>query len=98
MVASQEWSRAPSYHGILPSRYISESAPASLANAARASAYLPYERAHRTVELINLSLLPDDDRVSDAWDREAADRFDAYDRGEMRAVSWEEIKRRSTFK
>jgi putative addiction module component (TIGR02574 family) len=62
------------------------------------AAKLTPEERIELVERINLSLLPDDDRVADAWDREAADRFEAYDRGEMRAVSWEEVKRRRASK
>lgn len=62
------------------------------------AAKLAPEERIELVERIDLSLLPDDDGVSDAWDREAADRFDAYDRGEMRSVSWEEVKRRRSSK
>jgi putative addiction module component (TIGR02574 family) len=62
------------------------------------AAKLTPEERIELVERINLSLLPDDDRVAEAWDREAADRFGAYDRGEMRAVSWEEVKRRRASK
>jgi len=49
------------------------------------------------VERINLSLFRDD-QVADAWDREAADRFSAYDCGEMRALSWEEVRKRRALK
>ncbi len=62
------------------------------------AAKLTPEERIELVERINLSLLRGDDRLADAWDSEAADRFGAYDRGEMRALSWEEVKRRRASK
>jgi putative addiction module component (TIGR02574 family) len=63
----------------------------------QAAKLTPEERIE-LVERINLSLLRGDDEAADAWDREAADRFAAYDRGEMPALSWEEVKRRRASK
>jgi putative addiction module component (TIGR02574 family) len=62
------------------------------------AAKLTPEERIELVERINLSLFLGDDPVADAWDREASDRFSAYDRGEMRAVTWEEVKRRRSTK
>jgi putative addiction module component (TIGR02574 family) len=53
----------------------------------------PDERVE-LVERINLTLLDRQAEIDDAWDREAAGRFDAYDRGEMASLSWEEVKKR----
>ena len=53
----------------------------------------PEERVE-LVERINLTLLDRQAEIDGAWDREAADRFDAYDRGEMASLSWEEVKKR----
>ncbi len=58
------------------------------------AAKLTPEARIELVERINLSIFRGDDQAADAWDREAADRFGAYDRGEMSALSWEEVKRR----
>jgi putative addiction module component (TIGR02574 family) len=62
------------------------------------AAKLTPEERLELVEVINLSLLRGDDGVADAWDREAADRFGAYDSGEMRALTWEEVKQRRASK
>ncbi|MFZ1109371.1 MAG: addiction module protein [Rhodomicrobium sp.] len=62
------------------------------------AAKLTPEERLELVEVINLSLLRSDDEAADAWDREAADRFGAYDRGEMQALSWEEVKQRRASK
>jgi putative addiction module component (TIGR02574 family) len=53
----------------------------------------PEEQAD-LVERINLMLASHDGQIEEAWNREAADRFAAYDRGEMRALTWEEVKKR----
>ena len=53
----------------------------------------PEERVE-LVDLIDLTLLDRQEEIDDAWDREAQRRFEAYDRGEIASVSWEEIKRR----
>ncbi len=58
------------------------------------AAKLTPEERMELVERINLTLSAGDEQIDDEWDREAADRFDAYDRGEMRALSWEEVKKR----
>src|SRR5208337_3943443 len=43
----------------------------------------PEERVE-LVERINLTLLDRQAQIEDAWDREAARRFEAYERGEMK--------------
>jgi putative addiction module component (TIGR02574 family) len=53
----------------------------------------PEERVD-LVERINLTIFGLDEHREDAWDREAARRFEAYDRGEMGSSSWEEVKKR----
>ncbi len=53
----------------------------------------PEEQAD-LVEHINLMLAPHDEQIEDAWYREAEDRFAAYDRGEMPALTWEEVEKR----
>jgi putative addiction module component (TIGR02574 family) len=57
----------------------------------------PEERVE-LVERISLTLLDRQTEIDEAWDREAASRFEAYDRGEMGSVSWEEIKKRRASK
>ncbi len=51
----------------------------------------PDERVE-LVELIDLTLVDRQAEIDDAWDKVAARRFEAYDRGEMETFSWEEIK------
>jgi putative addiction module component (TIGR02574 family) len=58
------------------------------------AAKLTPEERMELVERINLTLAAGDEQIDDAWDREAADRFGAYDRGEMASLSWEEVKKR----
>ena len=53
----------------------------------------PEEQAD-LAERINLMLAPHDEQIEEAWNCEAADRFAAYDHGEMQALDWEEVKKR----
>ncbi len=53
----------------------------------------PEEQAD-LVERVNLMLAPHAGQIEDAWYREAASRFEAYDRGEMPALTWEEVEKR----
>ncbi len=51
----------------------------------------PDERVE-LVEQINLTLLDRQAVIDEAWDREAARRLAAYERGETKSYTWEEIK------
>jgi putative addiction module component (TIGR02574 family) len=63
--------------------------------AEEAAKLTPEERVE-LIERIHLSLGPPD--AEDAWDAEAHRRFEAYDRGELKTYSWDEIKQRRAAK
>lgn len=49
------------------------------------------ERAELVEQLIATFQTPPDPHIDELWAREAEDRLDAYDRGELKAVSAEEV-------
>jgi putative addiction module component (TIGR02574 family) len=49
------------------------------------------ERAELVEQLLASLQTPLDPRIDELWAREAEDRLDAYDRGELKAVSAEEV-------
>ena len=53
---------------------------------------LPLQECAELVEqLLATFHTPPDSRIDELWAREAEDRLDAYDRGELKAVSAEEV-------
>ncbi len=54
----------------------------------------PQERAELVEQLLATFQSPPDPNIDDMWAREAEDRLDAYDRGELKAVSAEEVFKR----
>jgi len=53
----------------------------------------PVERL-KLVEAILYSLDNPDEKIEKAWVAEAESRYQAYKRGEVEAVDWEEIKKK----
>jgi putative addiction module component (TIGR02574 family) len=53
------------------------------------------ERAELVEQLIATFQTPPDPHIDELWAREAEDRLDAYDRGELKAVPAEEVFSRS---
>jgi len=51
----------------------------------------PQERAELVEQLLATFQTPRDPQIDELWAREAEDRLDAYDRGELKAVSAEEV-------
>jgi putative addiction module component (TIGR02574 family) len=49
------------------------------------------ERAELVEHLLATFQSPPDSRLDELWAREAEDRLDAYNRGELKAVSAEEV-------
>ena len=49
------------------------------------------ERAELVEQLLATFQSPPDRHIDELWAREAEDRLDAYDRGELKAVSAEEV-------
>jgi putative addiction module component (TIGR02574 family) len=49
------------------------------------------ERAELVEQLLATFQSPPDARLDELWAREAEDRLDAYDRGELKAVPAEEV-------
>jgi putative addiction module component (TIGR02574 family) len=49
------------------------------------------ERAQLVEQLLATFQSPTDPHIDELWAREAEDRLDAYDRGELKAVSVEEV-------
>lgn len=49
------------------------------------------ERAELVERLLATFQLPPDPHIDELWVREAEDRLDAYDRGELKAVPAEEV-------
>lgn len=49
------------------------------------------ERAALVEQLLATFQTPPDPRIDELWAREAEDRLDAYDRGELKAVPAEEV-------
>lgn len=49
------------------------------------------ERAELVEQLLATFQTPPDPRIDELWAREAEDRIDAYDRGELKAVPAEEV-------
>jgi len=49
------------------------------------------ERAELVEHLLASLQTPPDPRIDELWAREAEDRLDAYDRGELKAVPAEEV-------
>lgn len=65
--------------------------------AEEAAKLTPEERVE-LVHRINLTLGDHQAEVDAAWDAEAKRRFEAYDRGEIKSYTWEEIKQRRAMK
>ena len=61
--------------------------------AEKAASLQPSERL-RLVEAILYSLDKIDPKIEESWAAEAEARYEAYKRGELQAVDWEDIKRR----
>jgi putative addiction module component (TIGR02574 family) len=57
----------------------------------QALALPPQERAELVEQLLATFQSPPDLRIDELWAREAEDRLDAYDRGELKAVPAEEV-------
>ena len=57
----------------------------------QALALSPQDRAEIVDRLLASFQSPPDPRLDELWAREAEDRLDAYDRGEMGAVPAEEV-------
>jgi putative addiction module component (TIGR02574 family) len=51
----------------------------------------PQERAELLEQLLATFQSPPDPHLDELWVREAEDRLDAYDRGELKAVPAEEV-------
>jgi putative addiction module component (TIGR02574 family) len=51
----------------------------------------PQERAELVEQLLATFQSPPDSQIDELWAREAEDRLDAYDRGELKAVPAEEV-------
>jgi len=51
----------------------------------------PHERAELVERLLATFQSPPDPEIDKLWAREAEERLDAYDRGELKAVSVEEV-------
>ena len=51
----------------------------------------PQERAELVDQLLATFQSPPDPHIDEMWAREAEDRLDAYDRGELKAVPAEEV-------
>ncbi len=49
------------------------------------------ERAELVEQLLATFQMPPDPHIDELWAREAEDRLDAYDRGELKAVPAEEV-------
>ncbi|MBA2705636.1 MAG: addiction module protein [Blastocatellia bacterium] len=56
-----------------------------------ALALQPQERAELVEQLLATFQEPPDPHIDELWAREAEDRLDAYDRGELKAVPAEEV-------
>jgi putative addiction module component (TIGR02574 family) len=54
----------------------------------------PQERAELVEQLLATFQSPPDPHLDELWAREAEDRLDAYDRGELKAISAEEVFKR----
>jgi putative addiction module component (TIGR02574 family) len=54
----------------------------------------PQERAELVEQLLATFQSPPDPQIDEMWAREAEDRLDAYDRGELKAVPAEEVFKR----
>jgi putative addiction module component (TIGR02574 family) len=57
----------------------------------QALALPPQERAELVEQLLATFQAPPDPHIDELWAREAEDRLDAYDRGELKAVPAEEV-------
>jgi putative addiction module component (TIGR02574 family) len=51
----------------------------------------PQERAELVEQLLATFQSPPNPRIDELWAREAEDRLDAYDRGELKAIPAEEV-------
>jgi putative addiction module component (TIGR02574 family) len=51
----------------------------------------PQERAELVEQLLATFQSPPDPHIDELWAREAEDRLDAYDRGELKSVPAEEV-------
>ena len=54
----------------------------------------PQERAELLEKLLATFQSPHDPQLDELWAREAEDRLDAYDRGELKATPAEEVLKR----
>jgi putative addiction module component (TIGR02574 family) len=52
------------------------------------------ERAELVEQLLATFQTPPDPRIDELWAREAEDRLEAYDRGELKAIPAEEVLNR----
>ena len=57
----------------------------------QALALTPHERAELVEQLLATFQSPPDPHIDELWAREAEDRLNAYDRGELKAVPAEEV-------
>ena len=57
----------------------------------QALALTPHERAELVEQLLATFQSPPDPHIDELWAREAEDRLDAYDRGELKAVPAAEV-------